>query len=123
MSSAVGNRLRKLRERRGWSQLQVAEMLDVANFNISNYERGTREPDLKTLVRLSELYDVSVEWIVAGKSPDGQKTPDEEWIDLKEMMEESDAKWSYEGEPLTPEAKRRIADIVRFVLQEEKNKQ
>jgi repressor LexA len=65
----LGERLRKARERKGWSQLYVAQKIGISNANISNYERDYREPDVETLLNLSELYEVSLDYLL-GKTDD-----------------------------------------------------
>jgi len=62
--SSLGKRLKIQREKRGWSQLLVAEKLDIANTVLSNYERDYRDPDTETLSRLADLYEVSVDYLL-----------------------------------------------------------
>lgn len=58
--------MRKARERKGWSQLFVAQKSGISNTNISNYERDYREPDAETLHKLAELYDVTTDYLISG---------------------------------------------------------
>ena len=63
----VGDRLRRSREQKRWSQLDVAAKTGVSNMSISNYERGEREPSLEILTQLARLYEVSIDWLATGK--------------------------------------------------------
>lgn len=62
--SVLGGRLRIARMRKGWSQTEVCKKLNIATSNLSGYERGQREPDIKRLAALADLYDVTTDWLV-----------------------------------------------------------
>ena len=57
-------RLRDLREERDLLQRQVAERLRCSQRVYSNYERGERDIPTDILIRLSEFYDVSVDYLL-----------------------------------------------------------
>ena len=57
-------RLRDLREDRDLLQRQVAERLRCSLRVYSNYERGERDIPTDILIRLSEFYDVSVDYLL-----------------------------------------------------------
>jgi transcriptional regulator with XRE-family HTH domain len=56
--------LRKLRQQKGISQFELAEMLGVSQQTVSKYEKGTREPDNATLIRLSKIFNCSVDYLL-----------------------------------------------------------
>lgn len=58
------NRIRMLREERGWTQAQLGEMLNVKDSAISKYETEKIPLTADTLKRLSEIFDVSVDYIL-----------------------------------------------------------
>ncbi len=58
------NNLRKLREAKGLTQPELAELFDSTQSAISNYESGTREPDISLLMRFAEYFDVTVDYLV-----------------------------------------------------------
>lgn len=53
-----------LREEKGMSQLKVAEALDVSRQAVSKWEVGTALPSTKNLCGLSNLYGVSLDYLV-----------------------------------------------------------
>lgn len=57
-------RLRDLREDRDLLQRQVAERLRCSQRVYSNNERGERDIPTDILIRLSEFYDVSVDYLL-----------------------------------------------------------
>ena len=57
----LGDRIRKLRRERDWTQRDLAEKVGVDYKNVSNYEVGRLVPSLKTLQRLADAFGVSIE--------------------------------------------------------------
>lgn len=53
-----------LRRKEGMSQEQLAERLDVTRQSVSKWESGTAMPELGKLISLSELFCVSVDYLV-----------------------------------------------------------
>ncbi len=60
-------RIKQLREQRGWTQSHIASILGISKSTYVKYERGEREPRYGTLIALSELFQVSVDYLL-GKS-------------------------------------------------------
>ncbi len=54
-------RIKELREELQLTQKEVAEKIDNVQRNVSNWENGTSEPDCENLVKLAELFGVSVD--------------------------------------------------------------
>ena len=53
-----------LRKRRGRSQEDVAAHLEIKRSSLSGYENGTSEPPLKNLIKISDYYKVSIDYLV-----------------------------------------------------------
>ena len=49
------------------SRKEIAEKLGFSRGQIGNYEQGSREPDQETLLKISNFFDVSVDYLL-GKS-------------------------------------------------------
>jgi len=58
--------IRQLREERGWTQESLARRLGVGQSAVSAWERAERVPRQRYLLRLAELFDISVEDIALG---------------------------------------------------------
>lgn len=58
------NRLTQLREAKGLKQKEVAKILNVNQGNYSRYEKGTLTPTTDTLIEVSKLYNVSIDYIL-----------------------------------------------------------
>ena len=57
-------RIRDLREDRDLKQRELAEVLNCSQRVYSNYELGQRDIPTDILIRLSELYNVSVDYLL-----------------------------------------------------------
>ena len=63
--------LKKIRKARGLNQLKVAMDLSVSREALSHYETGARSPDLGMLLRLSDYFGVSVDYLIRGEEYPG----------------------------------------------------
>ena len=57
----LGEKIKKYREEKKLTQVEVAEVLGVKPATISKYESGTLEPNIESLKKLAELFEVSVD--------------------------------------------------------------
>ncbi|WP_179215788.1 helix-turn-helix domain-containing protein [Paenibacillus sp. MY03] len=90
-------RLRQLRSKTGLSQTEIARRLGIARTTYSGYENGSREPDLKTLNKLSEHFDVDLNWLIAGESKVSKDLyEDVELVEMYVTLKESDQKYILE---------------------------
>ena len=48
-----------LRKRKGWSQEELADKLDISRQSVSKWELGASIPDLDKIIKLSDLFDVT----------------------------------------------------------------
>lgn len=67
MMSVFSERLVNLRKKRGLSQAQAAKEIGAAPRAYQNYEYGTAEPRLSTLIRIADFYGVSLDYL-AGRT-------------------------------------------------------
>lgn len=57
-------RLRELRQNKGLSQSQLADVLNISKSAISMYELGKREPDLETLEGIADFFNVDINYLL-----------------------------------------------------------
>jgi transcriptional regulator with XRE-family HTH domain len=63
---SIGERLRLTREILGLSQAEFADRCVIARNTYNQYEQGRNIPQLQQAVRLSEVYQLSLDWIYRG---------------------------------------------------------
>lgn len=110
---------------------ELGEIIGVAESTISQYETGKREPDFETLLKLGEFFNVSVDYLLCGDTPQNNKTPaltkkDERDIaktlaNLKETLENEEG-LMFDGDPMSDEAKESILAAMELGLQAAKLK-
>lgn len=66
--SEFGNRLRELRKKTSFklTMEEVGKAIGVAKNTYANYENGKRKPDLKMIKKLSDYYEVSLDYLIKG---------------------------------------------------------
>lgn len=74
-------RLRELREKRGLSMKDAADLLNMPYTTYVNYEKGTREPNIEALFRLADFFEVTIDELLERCAPNEPLTLDE----LREM--------------------------------------
>lgn len=60
----VYQRIRDLREDRDWNQTTVAKMLNMSQTGYSKYETGENDIPTAVLIRLAEIYDTSIDYLL-----------------------------------------------------------
>lgn len=61
----IGERIRKLRRERNWTQKKLGQMAGIDQNNISQYESGKITPTRRTVDRLAEIFELSPDELLA----------------------------------------------------------
>ncbi len=68
-------RLRELRVRAGYTQTEIADLLDMQQNQYSRYERGERELPMHLFLKLAEHYGESLDYIAGLDDRNSPKRP------------------------------------------------
>lgn len=60
--------LKQIRKEQGLTQLKVAMDLNISREALSHYENSKREPSIDMLVKMSEYFNVSIDYLISGKN-------------------------------------------------------
>ena len=60
----LSQRLKQCRKERGLTQQQMAIYSDITEKTYQNYELKTREPKLKILLKIADVFNVSLDYLV-----------------------------------------------------------
>lgn len=58
------DKITQLRKKNGWSQEELAEKMEVTRQSVSKWESGQSVPDLEKILKLSELFGVSTDYLL-----------------------------------------------------------
>jgi transcriptional regulator with XRE-family HTH domain len=59
-----GDRLKTLRENKGYTHQELADLLNVGSAQIWRYEVGKTAPSADVLARIAQVFDVSVDYLL-----------------------------------------------------------
>ncbi len=123
-------RLRVARERRGFTQQQIADIMEISKSTYCGYETGKRQPDVQKIKQLSSILGVSgdelLETEYESKTPPVLNERDERDIakDLEAMMARLDdgGDLMFDGDPISDEARESIRAAMKLGLEAAKLK-
>ena len=75
----LGEKIYKLRTERNLSQGDLSELLEVSRQSVSKWENGAATPDLDKIIKLSEIFGITIDELVKNEevsAPSEQKTPE-----------------------------------------------
>ena len=78
----IGERIAEERKKKGMTQEDMAEKLNLSRQAISKWESGSSFPDTENLLKLSLLFSVSVDYLLKGESVEEKKEEEEKVFHL-----------------------------------------
>jgi phage repressor protein C with HTH and peptisase S24 domain len=79
--NTIATRLKYLRDRKGWTQTQLAVVADVSQGTVGNIEAGKRAGK-GSLIKLARVLDASLDWLIDGEGP----MLISEWIEVQARL-------------------------------------
>ncbi|MGN1012255.1 MAG: helix-turn-helix domain-containing protein [Clostridia bacterium] len=108
------NRIKSLREDLKLSQEELANKLNLSKGIISLYEQEKRKPSLEILIQLSEIFNVSIDYILGRTNiPNTIDEPIAIAAHAKDKIDISD---------FSEDAKKRISNFIEFTKATDKKK-
>ncbi|MEW6283593.1 MAG: helix-turn-helix transcriptional regulator [Candidatus Eremiobacterota bacterium] len=86
---SLGKTVSRLRKEKGWTQIQLAEALDMHPNHINRVEKDRIRPRVKTLERMAQALGVTIDMLTAaaeGDVPTGIAREDPELADLLSQL-------------------------------------
>lgn len=115
VSKLLGPRIAALRKAAGLNQQTLAARLGVSASAIGMYEQGRREPSAQTLVAMAEVFGVSTDFLLTGRS----QTPRETQILSTLILDRvTSADRRLEGRPDRPFSRQELAVLMAAILME-----
>lgn len=82
----LADKIINLRKKNGWSQEELAEKLGVTRQSISKYEGAQSIPDLDKILKLSEIFGVTTDYLIKDELEEEEYVPSQ----MQENESESD---------------------------------
>jgi len=76
----MGDRIKKTRKSKGWSQTQLAEKIGITSGGLSGLETNKKYTSKTTLIKLSEVLNVSADYLLTGKEGTNEISAEEREI-------------------------------------------
>ena len=120
-----GKRLKKLREEKELTQEQLGKLVNLSQQTIGHYEVNRAKPDLETIQRLAEVFNVTTDYLLGHNTPEqkiknalsGDPELSEFW---NELSQREDLKILFkQTRDMSPEAIKRIIRYIKMVEDEE----
>ncbi len=68
MKKTFGTKIAEMRKEKGMTQLELAEKMGVTDKAVSKWERDLSFPDVNSIPKLAEIFDVTVDELMQGKA-------------------------------------------------------
>ena len=85
---SLAEKIMNLRKKRGWSQEELASHLAISRQSVSKWESGASVPDLDKILKLSEIFNVTTDYLL-------KETEREESTESVEVTLSKTAPWMY----------------------------
>lgn len=103
--------LKTMRTEKGLTQGELAQAIDVKSYTIGDLERQRSTPDLSTLIKLADVFECSVDYLLGRENDLGL-------IEVKEnnLISAYDHKLLQNFKPLSKAQKKLVLDYIEFIL-------
>ena len=115
----INDKIKQLREKHDWTQLELADKLGVSKSSVSQWENGMKEPRMGMIQKIADLFNVTKSYLIEENMEDTPLDPDAlEILDMLESNLELKMLFMKTGK-LSDADKKRIAKIIQASLPEE----
>ncbi len=66
----LADKIMELRKKQGWSQIDLADRLDVSRQSVSKWEMAQAVPELDKIIKMSELFAVTTDYLLKDEVPE-----------------------------------------------------
>lgn len=125
---SLANKIVNLREEGNITQSELARRLGLDKSSMSKIESGSRKVSTDELKRISEIFEVSTDYLLGNTIDRNGHTPswatNDDKKDLKRFLEENANGMTYGGEGLTDEEQKQVRRVLEGLFwdkQKQKN--
>ena len=85
--NSLAKRLKMLRESRKLRLQDIAEVLGIPKTTYAHYEKEESEPKISSIVKLSQFYGISVDWLLGANEYAKSPPPEDRWESIRKTLE------------------------------------
>lgn len=111
-----GDKIKRIREERGYTQKYVADMLHINYSTYSRYENNSRIPDVDVIDDIASFFGVPFESLYDLKRPRYQRN------DLNQFLDNTEILFDGELHKLDDEDRKMMRQAIEFVFWQSKHK-
>lgn len=67
---SLGGKIKELREKKGISQKELGEAIEVSDVMVSMYEQDKKKPSLPTVIKLASYFNVTSDFLLGRNNTD-----------------------------------------------------
>lgn len=86
------NKLKECRKAKKMTQEEVAKLLNVTTQTYQNYELNKREPNIETLIKLANIFDTTIDYLIGREKKQLIDKNDKEILEYLNKLKENE-KW------------------------------
>lgn len=84
---SFGRRLENLRESHGYTKKEVSLKIGFTANVYGAYERGERRPTLETLIKLADMFDTNLDYLIRGKNVKPSESNSQFEVEIQHILE------------------------------------
>lgn len=113
----IGDNIKALREKTGYTQLYVSNILGISPATYNRYEKNVRMPDIDILIKIADFFNVSVDSL-CGNSTKNKK----DVADLNAFLNNTEIIFDGEMHSLDEEDREKLHSALEYVFWQAKKK-
>lgn len=111
----LGSRLKKARQIKRLTQVELGKTLGSSDATINRYEKDVRKPDPDTLNKLATILGVSIDWLMGRKNSKDTNIiqfSQKKQFDLVDILENKEIEITAAGKPLTQKTINKVLKVI-----------
>lgn len=86
--ATFGSRLREQRNKKSLTQKELGDLLKISESAVGMYERNEREPSFELLNKIADFFEVSIDYLLSGKTKDDKRNQNLFFYDVEDLSAE-----------------------------------
>lgn len=119
-TSIFGKNMKSLRKTKGFTQEQLAIILNTTRSCISNYELGNRQPDNETISAVADFFEVSIDFLMGRSSVPVSFKSDDDMQQMQQIINSANDIEELDINGLSPSERSLFLKFYEYLLKKEK---